>query len=100
MPPAPSRTTSEAGLARRESENLHINVELIEVDGVRQVWVGTFDFRPGQTGAQTRTAALIGRTLAAELLRAVGLDVVDADAERLPPALADHYLTLKANGLL
>ena len=29
-----------------------------------------------------------------------GVDVVDADAERLPPALADHYLALKARGLL
>ena len=31
---------------------------------------------------------------------ALGVDVVDADAERLPPALADHYLHLKAQGLL
>ena len=36
----------------------------------------------------------------ADLLRALGVDVVDADAERLPPALADHYLALKARGLL
>jgi hypothetical protein len=28
------------------------------------------------------------------------VDVIDADAERLPPALADHYLHLKAQGLL
>jgi DNA-binding winged helix-turn-helix (wHTH) protein/tetratricopeptide (TPR) repeat protein len=76
------------GLARRESENLHINVELIEVDSVRQVWVGTFDFRPGQTGAQTRTAALIGRTFAAELLR--------AEVRRPLPARpgAGHYTML------
>ena len=40
------------------------------------------------------------RRRTAELLRALGVDVVDADAERLPPALADHYLALKANGLL
>ena len=44
--------------------------------------------------------AMVRRRRTAELLRAVGLDVVDADAERLPPALADHYLMLKANGLL
>ncbi len=44
--------------------------------------------------------AMVRRRHTAELLRTVGLDVVDADAERLPPALADHYLTLKANGLL
>ena len=36
----------------------------------------------------------------ARLLRALGVDVIDADAERLPPALADHYLGLKARGLL
>lgn len=44
--------------------------------------------------------AIVRRGQTAGLLRAVGLDVVDADAERLPPALADHYLALKANGLL
>ncbi len=36
----------------------------------------------------------------ARLLGALGVDVIDADAERLPPALADHYLSLKARGLL
>lgn len=40
------------------------------------------------------------RTRTAELLKKLGVDVVDADAERLPPALADHYLTLKARGML
>lgn len=34
------------------------------------------------------------------MLRALGVDVVDADADELPPALADHYLGLKARGLL
>lgn len=36
----------------------------------------------------------------AGLLRALGVDVVDADADALPPALADHYLALKARGQL
>jgi len=36
----------------------------------------------------------------ADVLRRLGVDVVDADAEHLPPALADHYLSLKAQGLL
>lgn len=50
-------------------------------------------------------AAAAERTLArrratADLLGALGVDVVDADAESLPPALADHYLSLKARGLL
>ena len=35
-----------------------------------------------------------------EVLGRLGVDVVDADAEQLPPALADHYLHLKAQGLL
>jgi hypothetical protein len=30
----------------------------------------------------------------------VGVDVVDADADRLPVALTDHYLMLKGRGLL
>lgn len=40
------------------------------------------------------------RERTAELLGRLGVDVVDADADLLPPALADHYLTLKAQGLL
>ncbi len=40
------------------------------------------------------------RARTGELLKRLGVDVVDADAERLPPALADHYLHLKAQGLL
>jgi uncharacterized protein (DUF58 family) len=40
------------------------------------------------------------RRRASEILSALGVDVVDAEAERLPPALADHYLALKARGLL
>lgn len=35
-----------------------------------------------------------------EVLGRLGVDVVDADAAQLPPALADHYLHLKAQGLL
>lgn len=35
-----------------------------------------------------------------EVLARLGVDVVDADAAQLPPALADHYLHLKAQGLL
>ncbi len=43
---------------------------------------------------------LVRRRRTADLLHALGVDVVDADAGRLPPALADHYLDLKARGLL
>ena len=44
--------------------------------------------------------SLARRRHTAAMLGALGVDVVDADAEALPPALADHYLSLKARGLL
>lgn len=50
--------------------------------------------------AAAAAQAIGRRTYTAGLLRALGVDVIDADAERLPPALADHYLSLKAQGLL
>lgn len=50
--------------------------------------------------AAAAAQVLAQRRRASEILTALGVDVVDADAERLPPALADHYLTLKARGLL
>lgn len=48
--------------------------------------------------AAEQTAAR--RRATADLLRALGADVLDTDAERLPPVLADHYLALKARGQL
>jgi uncharacterized protein (DUF58 family) len=48
--------------------------------------------------AAERTTA--DRTRLAELLGRLGVDVVDASPEQLPPALADHYLALKAAGRL
>ncbi len=43
---------------------------------------------------------LADRARTAEILTHLGVDVVDADAERLPVALTDHYLMLKSRGLL
>lgn len=43
---------------------------------------------------------LARRSRMREVLAGLGVDVVDADAAQLPPALADHYLHLKAQGLL
>ena len=40
------------------------------------------------------------RRATADLLAALGVHVVDVPADDLPPALADHYLALKARGLL
>jgi uncharacterized protein (DUF58 family) len=48
--------------------------------------------------AAERTVA--DRTRLAALLTRLGVDVVDADPEHLPPALADRYLALKAAGRL
>jgi uncharacterized protein (DUF58 family) len=43
---------------------------------------------------------LARRRTTAELLETLGVDVIDVPAQTLPPALADHYLSLKARGLL
>src|SRR4051794_12706762 len=43
---------------------------------------------------------LARRRATADLLETLGVDVLDVPAETLPPALADHYLALKARGLL
>jgi uncharacterized protein (DUF58 family) len=51
-------------------------------------------------GAAAAVQVLERRGRTAEILGALGVDIVDADADRLPPALADHYLSLKARGLL
>ncbi len=61
--------------------------------------------RSRSTIAEAYDAAAAERELArrrrtAEVLKQLGVVVIDADAERLPPALADHYLALKAQGLL
>jgi uncharacterized protein (DUF58 family) len=40
------------------------------------------------------------RDATARLLTALGVEVLDADADQLPVRLADHYLALKARGLL
>jgi uncharacterized protein (DUF58 family) len=50
------------------------------------------------SAAAARTVALRERTAAA--LGRLGVEVVDADPEHLPVALADHYLMLKSRGLL
>jgi uncharacterized protein (DUF58 family) len=44
--------------------------------------------------------SLARRRDTAGLLRTLGVDVIDVPADDLPPALADHYLSLKARGLL
>ena len=48
--------------------------------------------------AAERTLALRQRTIA--LLGRLGVTVIDASPEDLPPRLADHYLLLKSQGLL
>jgi uncharacterized protein (DUF58 family) len=50
--------------------------------------------------AAAAVTAQAGRAHAAALLRRSGVEVVDAPPDRLPPALADAYLSLKAAGRL
>jgi uncharacterized protein (DUF58 family) len=59
--------------------------------------------RDDATGAYHAAAAeqaISRRDATARLLGALGVEVLDEDADRLPVALADHYLSLKARGLL
>jgi TolB-like protein len=56
--------------ARRESGLMLVNVQLLEAESARQLWVGSFDYRLDHPAAQGRMAARIGRVLAGELLRA------------------------------
>ncbi|MFC7500695.1 DUF58 domain-containing protein [Nocardioides sp. CPCC 206347] len=51
-------------------------------------------------GAAAAEHELARRSRMRDVLARLGVDVVDADAAQLPPALADHYLHLKAQGLL
>ncbi|MCX6402239.1 MAG: DUF58 domain-containing protein [Propionibacteriales bacterium] len=51
-------------------------------------------------GAAAAEHELERRARMRDVLARLGVDVVDADAAQLPPALADHYLHLKAQGLL
>lgn len=51
-----------------------------------------------RAAAAERTISLRHRT--AQALERMGVTVLDRDPENLPPALADHYLSLKAQGLL
>lgn len=67
--------------------------ELDRLTSTRDTIDEVYDAAAAEQAAQRRT-----RT--AQLLTRLGVDVVDADAEHLPPALADHYLELKARGLL
>ena len=53
----------------------------------------TYDAAAAEQAAARRDAT--GR-----LLSALGVEVLDADADELPVKLADHYLALKARGLL
>ena len=65
--------------------------ELEQLTGIRASLDEVYD-------AAAAEQAIGRRRHTAGLLRTLGIDVVDADD--LPPALADHYLALKARGLL
>jgi uncharacterized protein (DUF58 family) len=63
---------------------------MLEATGdVREVYDAAAAAR--SVALRTRTAAALGR---------LGVEVIDADPEQLPVALADHYLMLKSRGLL
>ncbi len=51
-------------------------------------------------GAAAAEQVVVRRDRTARMLGTLGVDVLDVGAEQLPPRLADHYLRLKAQGLL
>ena len=51
-------------------------------------------------GAAAAVSTQAGRAQVSALLRRHGVEVVDAPPDRLPPVLADAYLSLKAAGRL
>ena len=54
----------------------------------------------GVYAASAAEQVLGRREHTAQVLRRLGVDVIDADPDDLPPALCDHYLLLKARGQL
>ena len=60
---------------------------------------GRGDVRATYAAAAAEQAAA-QRDRTARLLTTLGVEVLDADADQLPVRLADHYLELKARGLL
>jgi uncharacterized protein (DUF58 family) len=67
--------------------------ELGRMAGTRE---GLDDVYAAAAAEQTLTR----RRATADLLETLGVHVLDVPADELPPALADHYLSLKAQGLL
>ena len=55
---------------------------------------------PAVYGAAAAERTILLRQRTADALERMGVHVLDADPEQLPPKLADHYLALKAQGLL
>jgi DNA-binding winged helix-turn-helix (wHTH) protein/tetratricopeptide (TPR) repeat protein len=90
-------------MARREAEVMHVNIEVVEAETGQQVWLGAFQYRPGEVGGQYRAAARIGRTLAAELLRAEARRPLPARVEAghlviLGRSLMNDERSAKTNG--
>jgi uncharacterized protein (DUF58 family) len=61
---------------------------------------GTRDGLDDVYAAAAAEQTLTRRRATADLLETLGVHVLDVPADELPPALADHYLSLKARGLL
>ncbi|MFL6059726.1 MAG: DUF58 domain-containing protein [Marmoricola sp.] len=69
-------------------------------DPALEEMAGTLDSVEDVYAAAAAEQVLTRRRRTADVLGALGVDIVDVDGEQLPPALADHYLSLKARGLL
>jgi len=76
----------------------------LDEDELTVASVSIAEYRVGielaDTPERAAERARAGRSLLATRLRQQGVTVVDAPPDRLPPALADAYLDLKAAGQL
>jgi uncharacterized protein (DUF58 family) len=79
----------------------HHRVVLASVrDPALDTMAGARDDLDDVYAAAAAEQTLARRTATGDLLRTLGVDVLDVPGESLAPALADHYLALKARGLL
>jgi uncharacterized protein (DUF58 family) len=79
----------------------HHRVVLASVrDPALDVMAGSRGDLDGVYAAAAAEQTLARRSETGDLLRTLGVDVLDVPSDSLAPALADHYLALKARGLL
>ena len=94
----PDARAALAGSGRKSREDLLVSL----LDPNRAAVLGYQAYTVVTRGGETATGILAGekREAVTLQLRHLGVEVVDAEPDQLPPALADTYIRLKAAGRL